>query len=362
MEGCVTDNDIQNALQSLPEGLEETFIRILTQIDKRPKLLRTRLQRVLRLVICFEYIEFDSLIRLLNIAEMGDNWDPNKTINDPFNLISGCGQLISTTFSTGRRFVTLTHLTVQQFLTSDPHSFDSTTLPQYHFYPLRDALMETAQIFRKTYQIRGCPSPSLPWYYEMELVEHWRWMLDFEKSTSDFLSTLFNTPLKENARPGPSPVFPNATHVTTINCRFIDVEDEYYILTSSQPSEFSRGPYVLEDVFLRLTEWTSIESVFSIAPCGIHVQDYPRGTTEPVGHPSSRNATQVTVEGIDFIFAKNSNWTIYPGVETIPGVTKTGKWNKSFHSNCTIIGGQFHQLDSYIISLQQPRLTENWMC
>ena len=357
LEGCVTDNDIRNALRSLPEGLEETFIRVLTQIDKRPKLLRTRLRRVLRLVVCFEYIEFDSLIRLLDVAEMGDNWDPNKTINDPFNLISGCGHLISTTRFTGSLLVTLTHLTVRQFLTSDPHSFDPTTLSQYHCYPLRDAFMETAQIVRKRYQIRGCPSPSRPWADEIELVLRWRSIWDFEKSTSDFLSTLFNAPLKENARPGHSLELPNATEVTAINCRFIFAVDVYYIVTSSQPAGFSRGPYIWEKVFPRCAKFTAMEIESFQSPCGIYIQDDQPATTEP---PCSRNPNHVTVVNVDFIFATNGNWTIYPGVETILGVTKTGGWDNPLRSYYNI-QGTFYHLDDRIISLKQDGRTDMFM-
>ena len=360
LEGCVTDNDIRNALRSLPEGLEETFIRILTQIDKRPKLLRTRLQRVLRLVVCFECIEIDSLIQLLDIAEMGDNWDPNKTINDPFNLISGCGHLISATVSTGSLFVTLTHLTVQQFLTCDPHSFDPTTLSQYHCYPLRDAFMETASIFLKKRQMRGCPYPTT-WHDECQLISRWRRISDFEASTSGFLSMVFNAPLNENARPGPSPEFPNATRVIAKNCRFIFAEDVYYILTSSQLADFSRGPYIWDKVFPQSAQLIATEIECFEAPCGIYVQDDQQATIVPVGNAFSRSTDEVIVMGIDFILATNSNWTIYPGVETIPGVTETGGRDHPLPSNCIIDCATFYQFENHIVSLRQPRLTENWL-
>ena len=214
MEGCVTDNDIRDALRSLPEGLEETYIRILKQIHKHPKSLRTRLRRVLRLVVCYEHIDIDHLTRLLDIAEMGADWDPNEIINDPFKLISGCGHLINITLSQqGKPSVTLTHLTVQHFLTSDPRSFDF-TLPQYHCYPLRDAFMKTASIFLKKRQMRGCPYLTT-WLDECRLVNGWRRISDSEASTSEFLSMVFNAPLNENARPGPSLEFPNADRKST---------------------------------------------------------------------------------------------------------------------------------------------------
>ena len=356
MEGCVTDNDIRDALRSLPEGLEETYIRILKQIHKHPKSLRTRIRRVLRLVVCYEHIEIDDLTRLLDIAEMGADWDPDKIINDPLKLISGCGHLVSITLSEGKPSVTLTHLTVYDFLTNDPHSFDS-TLPQYHCYPLHDAVMETAGIFLKKHEMRGCPYRNTTWEDECRLVSRWRRISDFEASTPHFLSSVFNAPLNENARPGPSLVFPNATEVTAINCRFLIAEDMYYILTSSQPANFSRGPYIWEKVFPRIAKWTALEIKHYGGRCGIHVQDDQRATTEPVGHPSSRNATHVTVEDIDFIYATNSNWTIYPGVEIIPGVTKTGRWNQSFYSHCTIVSGWLGQYpDSHVISLQHHKI------
>ena len=352
---CSTNRDILTALKTLPEGLQQTFIRSLRRIDASPD--RIRLRRTLCLLICFEKIQRKSLRRLLNIAEMGAVWDPVKTINDLSKLISDCGHLIRKTHHFGKPSFTLTHLAVQQFLTSDPHSLDSTTLPQYHCYPLRDAFMETARIFAKGRQMRGCPY-LMTWHDECQLVSRWRRISDCETSTSDFLSTVFNAPLNENARPGSSLVFPNATQVTAINCRFIDVEDEYYILTSSQPAEFSRGPYVLKDVFPRLTEWTSIESVFWIAPCGIHVQNDQRATTEPVGYPSPTNATHVTVKDIDFIFAKNSHWIIYPGVKTIRGVTQTEQQSQSIYRNMTVLSGAFTSATDYLISVGQPPWNE----
>ena len=304
MEGCVTDDDIRDALVNVPPGLEETFIRILTKIDKSPKPLRTHLRRVLRLVVCYEHIGIDHLTRLLNIAEMGADWDPNKIINDPLKLISGCGHLITITPSEGKPFVTFIHLAVKDFLTSDPHSFDD-TLPHYHCYPLRDALMETARIFLKKRQMRGCPYLTT-WLDECQLVNRWRRISDFEANTSDFLSMVFNAPLNENARPGPSLEFPNATEVTAINCRFVHAKDFYYILTSSQSTDFSRGPYIWEEVFPRSVKFTVMEAECSETSCGVYVQDDQRATIEP-GPPSSRNANHITVENMDFIRATNSN-------------------------------------------------------
>ena len=172
---------------------------------------------------------------------------------------------------------------------------------------------------------------------------------------------VFNAPLNENARPGPSLVFPNATHVTAINCRFIIAEDEYYILTSSQPAEFSRGPYIWKNVFPRIAGWTTMQSRHYIALCGIHVQDDQRATSERVGHPFPTNAAHVTVKDIDFIFTKNSNWTIYPGVETILGVNQyyqTENPSSSFYNNVTILSGWFEEITGHFISIGQPHWNE----
>ncbi|EDR04706.1 uncharacterized protein LACBIDRAFT_330290 [Laccaria bicolor S238N-H82] len=310
-EQRISSDDIEHDIRSY---LVKTFDN---HLEKNPNFVR---DRTLREEIIKTLVENAKGIQLLNIAEMGDDWDPDKTINDPSKLISGCGHLLSTTISGGNQFVALTHQTVQQFLTSDPNSLDTTTLPQYHCYPLCDAFMESARIFLKRHQIRGCPYLPTTWRGECELVNRWRSNSVLETSSSDFLSTVFNAPLKENARPGPSLVFPNATDVIAINCRFIDVEDEFYILTSSQPAEFSRGPYVLEDVFPRLTHFESTESEFWSTPSAVHLLHDRRATTKPVGYPFQTSATHVIVKDIDFIHATNSNWTIRPGVETIPGV------------------------------------------
>ena len=109
---------------------------------------------------------------------------------------------------------------------------------------------------------------------------------------------------------------------------------------------------------LRLAGWTTIASEFCTAPFGINVQNDQRATTEPVGDPFPTNATHITVKDIDFIFAKNGNWTIYPSVEIIRGVTQTEQQSQSIYRNITVSSGTFTLSTDPLISVGQPDWNE----
>ncbi|KDR76546.1 hypothetical protein GALMADRAFT_279192 [Galerina marginata CBS 339.88] len=327
---CDTDNDVRETLRNLPKGLEETYIRCLTRIDQHSS--KDRLRRILRLVVCFDYIKVDDLLELINVDEMGHYWESERTINDVSTLVSRCGHLICRTEDgLGRPCFAPLHFSVYDFLISNPQSFDFAirTLPQYHCYPLFDAYMSLARTFGRSYCINGCPEL---WHVQAAAIRQWQRHLDLVPRTAEFLTTMFDAPLVEDIQP--SPVFPNATHVTLTNCRFFEVLDEYYILTPPVvkiprqlvSTKLRRGPYLWTDVFpqpsINCTIKGSRRATTMRADCGIHVQ--------PDAKPSrNRNAndlfaidgTRVTVVDVDFIWAKSSNWTIRPCVEIVRNKT-----------------------------------------
>lgn len=317
---CDTDQDILNTLQDLPKGLEETFTRYLSQIDGHSS--KDRLKRLLRLVVCYEFIGFNDLVNLMNVDEMDDHWSQQRTINDLPTLVSRCCHLISTIeYGSGPPSFALVHFSVYDFLTSNPQSFEGVikTLPQYHCYPLFDAYMTVARTLGHSYHIIGGPELCGAAAF---LIRQWHTRLDYLLPAADFLTTMFSAPLVEGMRP--SLVFPNAIHVTFINCRLFSASDSYYILTSQTAAEFSRGPYILTDVFPQYStrEWIVDESLLVSTPLTINVQpDFPAGAN-PVEDTLS-DGTHIILEGFDFINSRNNNWIIHPSIGIIRNKTTT---------------------------------------
>ena len=294
------------------------------------------------MVLCYESIEIDDLVDLINVDEMGDHWNQQRTINDFSALISRCSHLITRFIdSDGQLSFTLSHFSVYQFLSSDPQSFDSAirTLPQYHCYPIFDAYMAIANTLGRSHCIDGGP----------ELVfAKGRFIASFHKHqnlrprAADLLTTMFNAPVVENTQP--SLVFPNATHVKTINCSFFEGLDAYYILTTQTSAKFSRGPYIWTEVFPQpIIEWT-IESNNRVAKSAfeINIQVDHWGGTRPVEDSFPTDQTHVTLENLDFIWARNNNWFIRPSVGVIRNKTTT----KSMGEDTSIIikGGYFEEI------------------
>jgi len=261
----------------------------------------------------------NDLVSLINVDEMDDHWSQCRTINDVSALISRCSHLITTIIdSTGSSF-TLSHFSVYQFLSSDPQSFDSAirTLPQYHCYPIFDAYMAVAITFGRSHRMDGGPELLSAKALIIARFHEDRKLLP---RAADFLTAMFNAPVVEGYTQ-PSLVFPNATHVKFINCRFIRALDEYYILTSQTSANFSRGPYFWTEVFPQhLIECTIAgeETCIVDAEFGIHFGPGHRGGTRPVEEFSRTDQTHVTLENFDFICARTNNWTIRPSVGIRP--------------------------------------------
>ena len=254
---------------------------------------------------------------------MDDHWSQCRTINDVSALISRCCHLITMNIdSMGRLSVTLSHVSVYQFLSSDPQSFDSAvrTLHQYHFYPIFDAYMAVANTFGRSHRIDGPELLSA----KAQLIARFHGHRQLLSRAADFLTTMFNAPMVENTQP--SLVFPNATHVMLINCRFFQALDVYYILTSQTSAKFSRGPYFWTEVFPQpLIECTFKGKEFHVglAPFGIHIQPDHQSGTCPVEDFFPTDQTNVVLQGLDFIWARSSNWTIRPSVGIIRNKTTT---------------------------------------
>jgi len=294
-------------------------------------------------VLCYESIRINDLVDLINVDEMGDHWRQGRTINDVRALISRCSHLI-TTFedSDGQLSLTFSHFSIYLFLSSDPRSFDSaiSTLPQYHCYPIVDAYMAIANTLGRSHCIDGGPELLLA---KVQFITSFRVHQNLLPRAPDLLTTMFNAPVVENTQP--SLVFPNATHVKTINCRFFQALDEYYILTSQTSAKFSRGPYFWPEVFPQpIVEWVIEDCHMVRSAFGIHVQpDYRGGTWHALEDFFPTDHTDVTLEQLDFIWARTNNWTIRPSVGIMRNKTTTESMDR-LDACVRIRGGVFEEL------------------
>jgi hypothetical protein len=78
-----TYHDIEDALNELPQGLDQTFIRSLKKIDVLPPSTRERIRRALQWVVCTRHpLSLAELAEAVVIDEMGDTWDPRRRVDD----------------------------------------------------------------------------------------------------------------------------------------------------------------------------------------------------------------------------------------------------------------------------------------
>jgi hypothetical protein len=137
-----TDYDIRNALKSLSSGLQPTFTRILKAIDRLPAPRRSRVQRLLRWVVCAEHLlSLREISEAVVIHDMQGEWDDSRCINQPASLIEDCFNLVLCTESSlqspSDAKVQLIHASVKEFLLQNPVLLDS--LADYHIFPFPNA-------------------------------------------------------------------------------------------------------------------------------------------------------------------------------------------------------------------------------
>ena len=133
-----SDHDIRQALQSLPQGMAETYARAVNK-TARNSMKVNRAQKIFKWIACAK--------RPLFLAELAEAvafhpsdkcWDSAK-IPDTSRLIQGCGNLVVLDDDGTTRFA---HHTVQQFLTGLP--LEKST-PDFHFKS-RDADIEAGEV------------------------------------------------------------------------------------------------------------------------------------------------------------------------------------------------------------------------
>ena len=129
---------VRNFVNALPDGLDETYERVLKGI---PKTNRHHVQRVLQcLAIAFRPLRVEELAQILSFDPDGIEevaiLDPNSPLEDQEQeLLSACPSLITVVDSLGSRVVQFSHFSVKEFLMSGRLSTSGEDISHYHILP-----------------------------------------------------------------------------------------------------------------------------------------------------------------------------------------------------------------------------------
>ena len=113
-----TIKEIRMALQSLPEGLEQTYEQTLRRIieDGDADLARPAL---FWLCFCQRPMTFEELCEAVTIPDDSSDFGEDTHLQLPNDLLEVCGSLISYTPTTHGNYLTLGHSSVSVYLTSE---------------------------------------------------------------------------------------------------------------------------------------------------------------------------------------------------------------------------------------------------
>src|SRR6266436_1101128 len=130
-------NDIQSALDDLPEDLDETYERTLRDIDKQKRKYAQRLFQCLSVSIRPLRVEELAEIFAVQIDATGPTSvaKDSRPRNMEWAVLSACTSLISTVDQGGSRVVQFAHLSVKEFLTSERLAQAEDHLSFYHILP-----------------------------------------------------------------------------------------------------------------------------------------------------------------------------------------------------------------------------------
>ncbi|KAH8980600.1 ankyrin repeat-containing domain protein [Lactarius hatsudake] len=129
--------NLQSALDHMPESLDETYERTLLGIDKAKRQYASRLFQCL--TVSARPLRVDELAEILAIRfdaaavpNANTVWQP---INAEEDMLSACSSLIIIVDVNGSQVVQFAHISVKEFLTSDRLSTASENLSHYHIVP-----------------------------------------------------------------------------------------------------------------------------------------------------------------------------------------------------------------------------------
>ena len=108
---CVTRNEVRVALNNLPEGLDETYERILLAIDPKTREGQLALRALIWLVAAIRPLRLDELVEGLSINLQTRTLDPDLGPMHSDALLDACGSLVTYTETTG--IIILSHFSVK---------------------------------------------------------------------------------------------------------------------------------------------------------------------------------------------------------------------------------------------------------
>ncbi len=127
-------NDIQSALDDLPEDLDETYERTLRDIDKQKRKYAQRLFQCLSVSIRPLRVEELAEIFAVQLDATAPTLlaEDSRSRNMEWAVLSACSSLITTIDQGGNRVIQFAHLSVKEFLTSERLAQAEDHLSSYH--------------------------------------------------------------------------------------------------------------------------------------------------------------------------------------------------------------------------------------
>lgn len=116
LEKCSSVSDIRKVLESLPEGLEETYRRILIVIDRRSSDVRIVRRALVWLVTALRPMCMRELLEALTVDPIRRALDPRFALIKGADLLDVCRSLVVHHEETD--IITLSHLSVKVSLPS----------------------------------------------------------------------------------------------------------------------------------------------------------------------------------------------------------------------------------------------------
>lgn len=111
LDRCVTLKEVQAALNDLPEGLDETYERILLAIDIKTREGKLALRALVWLVAALRPLHINELIEGLSIDFEKRTLDPNMGPMHKEALLDACGSLV--TYIEETNIIILSHFSVK---------------------------------------------------------------------------------------------------------------------------------------------------------------------------------------------------------------------------------------------------------
>ena len=117
---CFSVRDLRQALASLPKTLDDTYARILFNIDKQYNHYHRQVLKILQwLTFSARPLQLEELAEIVAIdTEETPRFDPERRWPEPRDILMICSSLVTSTES-AKAFVRLAHFSVKEYLVSN---------------------------------------------------------------------------------------------------------------------------------------------------------------------------------------------------------------------------------------------------